>query len=104
AGGGHRAVDRSDRNQSSRDLLLIFVGANAVATTFQGGASLAASFPPSTMLALVAIGSVVAVVAALAPIGSRLRAPSVIEAACAVLPGRDSSQSCSTSRTSRGSR
>jgi purine-cytosine permease-like protein len=72
----------SAQTQSAADLFLIFVGANVVATTFQVGASLAPSFTTRRALALIAIGSVVgaALVAALAPIGSRLRVPSVIAA------------------------
>jgi len=75
-------VDPSDQRQSPLDLFLIFVGANVVATTFQVGASLAGSFPMRTMLVLIAVGSIAgaALVAALAPIGSKLRVPSVIAA------------------------
>src|SRR5205085_5562890 len=74
-----RPVDPTAQMQSSADLFLIFVGANVVATTFQVGASLAGSFTPGTMLRLIAVGSIAgaALVAALAPLGSRLRVPSV---------------------------
>jgi purine-cytosine permease-like protein len=77
-----RPVAPADQRQSAFDLFLIFVGANVVATTFQVGASLAASFGPGGLLALIAAGSVAgaALVAALAPLGSRLRVPSVIAA------------------------
>ncbi len=70
------------QTQSSADLFLIFVGANVVATTFQVGASLAASFSLRASMLLIVVGSVAgaALVAALAPIGSRLRVPSVIAA------------------------
>jgi purine-cytosine permease-like protein len=70
------------QTQSTVDLLLIFVGANIVATTFQVGASLAASFSVPATMTLVAVGSVAgaALVAALAPLGPRLRVPSVIAA------------------------
>lgn len=70
------------QSQSSFDLFLIFVGANVVATTFQVGASLAASFSVRATLALIAIGGLAgaALVAALAPLGSRLRVPSIIAA------------------------
>ena len=70
----------SEQTQSSVDLFLIFVGANVVATTFQVGASLSASFAMRTVVALIAIGSIAgaALVAALAPVGPRLRVPSVI--------------------------
>jgi len=77
-----RPVAASSQNQSTADLFLIFVGANVVATTFQVGASLAGSFDMATMLVLIALGSIAgaALVAALAPLGSRLRVPSVIAA------------------------
>ena len=70
------------QTQSSADLFLIFVGANVVATTFQVGASLASSFSVRASMLLIVVGSVAgaALVAALAPIGSRLRVPSVIAA------------------------
>src|SRR5215467_1225426 len=75
-----RPVEPVAQRQSPLDLFLIFVGANVVATTFQVGASLAASFTLATLLALIAIGSVAgaALVAALAPLGPRLRVPSVV--------------------------
>jgi NCS1 family nucleobase:cation symporter-1 len=77
-----RPVDSVAQNQSTLDLFLIFVGANVVATTFQVGASLASSFTIAATLWLIAIGSAAgaALVAALAPLGSRLRVPSVIAA------------------------
>jgi purine-cytosine permease-like protein len=70
------------QTQSTVDLFLIFVGANVVATTFQVGASLASSFSVRVSVLLIGVGSVAgaALVAALAPIGSRLRVPSVIAA------------------------
>jgi NCS1 family nucleobase:cation symporter-1 len=86
----HRALNAADirparpdeQTQSTLDLFLIFVGANIVATTFQVGASLAASFTLGVTTALIAAGSVAgaALVAALAPLGPRLRVPSVIAA------------------------
>ena len=77
-----RPVEPVAQNQSTFDLFLIFVGANVVATTFQVGASLAASFTLTSLLMLIAIGSVAGalLVAALAPLGPRLRVPSVIAA------------------------
>jgi NCS1 family nucleobase:cation symporter-1 len=77
-----RPVAPGDQKQSATDLFLIFVGANVVATTFQVGASLAASFTLASTLGLIALGSTAgaALVAALAPLGSRLRVPSVIAA------------------------
>lgn len=75
-----RPVAPDEQTQSSFDLFLIYIGANIVATTFQVGASLAESFSVGTSLALVAAGSLAgaALVAALAPVGPRLRAPSMI--------------------------
>jgi nucleobase:cation symporter-1, NCS1 family len=77
-----RPAAPAEQTQSTLDLMLIFVGANVVATTFQVGASLASSFSVSATMALVAVGSVAgaALVAALAPLGPRLRVPSVIAA------------------------
>ena len=77
-----RPVAPAEQTQSTVDLLLIFVGANVVATTFQVGASLSSSFSLTAMLTLVAAGSLggAALVAALAPLGPRLRVPSVIAA------------------------
>jgi NCS1 family nucleobase:cation symporter-1 len=77
-----RPASPAEQTQSTLDLLLIFVGANVVATTFQVGASLASSFSRPAMLTLVVVGSVIgaALVAALAPLGPRLRVPSVIAA------------------------
>jgi NCS1 family nucleobase:cation symporter-1 len=68
------------QTQSTLDLFLIFVGANVVATTFQVGASLSSSFSLTATMALVVAGSAAgaALVAALAPLGPRLRVPSII--------------------------
>src|ERR1044072_3075048 len=75
-------IGRDAQSQSTLDLFLIFVGANVVATTFQVGASLASSFSrrAATLLLRIGCGAGAALVAALAPIGSRLRVPSVIAA------------------------
>ena len=75
-------VESGGQTQSVFDLFLIFVGANVVATTFQVGASLASAFTVRSATLLILVGSVAgaALVAALAPIGSRLRVPSVIAA------------------------
>jgi NCS1 family nucleobase:cation symporter-1 len=75
-----RPAAPAEQTQSSLDLFLIFVGANVVATTFQVGASLAASFSLAATMTLVAVGSVAgaALVAALAPLGPRLGVPSMI--------------------------
>jgi NCS1 family nucleobase:cation symporter-1 len=80
-----RAVDLSplhEHEQTERpvDLFLIFVGANIVATTLQVGASLPATLGLGTALGVIAVGAVAgaALVAALAPIGTRLRVPSIV--------------------------
>jgi len=79
-------VAPADQTQSPVDLCLIFVGANVVATTFQVGASLASSFTASTATLLISAGSAggAALVAVLAPLGPRLRVPSVIAARAAL--------------------
>lgn len=86
-----RSVDLSpvregDQTQSPFDLFLIFVGANIVATTLQVGASLPASLGRSAALWVIAAGAVAgaALVAVLAPIGSRLRVPSIVAARAAL--------------------
>jgi NCS1 family nucleobase:cation symporter-1 len=81
-----RPIDASEQTQSSVDLLLIYIGANIVATTFQVGASLAGSFSVRASLLLIGVGSIAgaALVAALAPLGVRLRAPSMIIARAAL--------------------
>src|SRR5439155_2214010 len=77
-----RPAAPTEQTQSTFDLFLIFVGANVVATTFQVGASLASSFTLTKTIVLIAVGSLAgsALVAALAPLGPRLRVPSVIAA------------------------
>src|SRR6185436_17006939 len=75
-----RPAAPTEQTQSIFDLFLVFVGANIVATTFQVGASLASSFTVRTTIGIILAGSVAgaAIVAALAPLGPRLRVPSVI--------------------------
>jgi purine-cytosine permease-like protein len=75
-----------ERTQPAFDLFLIFAGANIVATTLVTGASLSGSFSTRAALALIAAGSLLgsALVAALAPIGSRLGTPSVVAARAAL--------------------
>jgi len=82
-----RAVDlspvaRQDQTQRPFDLFLIFVGANIVATTLQVGASLPAALSLRAMLWVIAAGAIggAALVAVLAPIGSRLGVPSIVAA------------------------
>ncbi len=77
-----RPAAPAEQTQSTFDLFLIFVGANVVATTFQVGASLASSFTVARTMVLIGVGSAAgaALVAALAPLGPRLRVPSIIAA------------------------
>jgi nucleobase:cation symporter-1, NCS1 family len=82
-----RAVDLSplgadDQTQRPFDLFLIFVGANIVATTLQVGASLPASFTRTTALWVIGAGAIggALLTAVLAPVGSRLRVPSIVAA------------------------
>jgi len=72
-------VDERDQTQRPFDLFLIFAGANIVATTLQIGASLP-DMPLAASLAVIAAGSLggALLVALLAPIGSRLRVPSIV--------------------------
>jgi NCS1 family nucleobase:cation symporter-1 len=69
-----------DQTSSPIDLFLIFVGANVVATTLQVGASLPASYSWATALVVIGVGSVAGAMltAVLAPLGSRLRIPSIV--------------------------
>lgn len=75
-------VPVAGRTQSGWDLFLLFAAANIVATTMQVGASLGEGLAPARMLAVVVTGACVgaALVAALAPVGSRLGVPSMIAA------------------------
>jgi purine-cytosine permease-like protein len=80
-----RAVDLSpvppdQQTERPFDLFLIFVGANIVATTLQVGASLPASFSGRVAAVVIAAGAVggASLVAVLAPIGTRLRVPSIV--------------------------
>jgi purine-cytosine permease-like protein len=68
------------QTQSGRDLFLIFAAANIVATTLQVGASLAGLPSTAWMMGLVLIGVPLgsALVAALAPVGSRFGVPSMV--------------------------
>src|SRR5262245_57320030 len=79
-------VPEDEQTERPFDLFLIFVGANIVATTLQVGASVAASLPLGVGLAVIGVGSVAgaALVAALAPIGTRLRVPSIVAARAAL--------------------
>jgi NCS1 family nucleobase:cation symporter-1 len=87
-----RPVSPRDRTQSAFDLFLIFAGANVVATTLQVGASLGSDLSIPQALVVIALGSLfgAALVAALAPIGTRLGVPSIV-ATRAVLGTRGAS-------------
>jgi purine-cytosine permease-like protein len=79
-------IPETEQTQTPFDLFLIFVGANIVATTLQVGASVAGMLPLGVGLVVIAIGAVAgaALVAALAPIGTRLRVPSIVAARVAL--------------------
>lgn len=78
-------VEPSDQRQTPVDLFLIFVGANIVATTLQIGASLPglSLVPALLVIAAGALGGAL-LVALLAPVGSRLRVPSIVAARAAL--------------------
>jgi len=78
-------VAYADQTQRPFDLFLIFAGANIVATTLQIGASLP-ELPLTTALAVITAGALggALLVALLAPIGSRLRVPSIVAARAAL--------------------
>ncbi|MEQ1909580.1 MAG: cytosine permease [Vicinamibacterales bacterium] len=78
-------VDTRDQVQRPFDLFLIFVGANIVATTLQIGASLP-RLSLESALAIIGAGSLggALLVALLAPVGSRLRVPSIVAARAAL--------------------
>lgn len=75
-------VPVAGRTQSGWDLFLIFAAANIVATTLQVGASLGAGLSPMPLAIVVGTGALLGagLVAALAPVGSRLGVPSMIAA------------------------
>ena len=86
-----RAIDLSpvppdEQSQRPFDLFLIFVGANIVATTLQVGASLPPSFGLRAAMGVIAVGALTGagLVASLAPIGVRLRVPSIVAARAAL--------------------
>ncbi|HUL75466.1 MAG TPA: cytosine permease [Vicinamibacterales bacterium] len=73
-------VSQDDQTQRPFDLFLIFAGANIVATTLQVGATLARPLGFRPAMWIVAGGGIggALLVAALAPLGPRLRVPSII--------------------------
>lgn len=72
-------VSREEQTQRPADLFLIFAGANIVATTLQIGGWIT-GFTLTQSLAIIALGAVSGawLVAALSPIGSHLRVPSIV--------------------------
>jgi len=79
-------ITPADQVQRPFDLFLIFVGANIVATTLQVGASLPPTFSLSVALAVITLGAFggAALTAVLAPIGTRLRVPSIVASRAAL--------------------
>ena len=79
------AVADQDQTQKPFDLFLIFAGANIVATTLQTGGWVT-GFSIRTAMLIIAAGSLAGawLVAALAPVGSRLRVPSIVAARAAL--------------------
>jgi purine-cytosine permease-like protein len=73
-------VADADQTQSPLDLFFIFAGANIAATTLQIGATLPGSFSFPVAMAVIVAGSIggALLVAALAPLGPRLRVPSIV--------------------------
>lgn len=79
------AVDDAHQTQRPLDLFLIFAGANIVATTLQTGGWVTGFSIPMAML-IIAVGTISGawLVAALAPVGSRLRVPSIVASRAAL--------------------
>lgn len=75
-------IPEPNRTQPPLDLFLIFAAANVVATTMQTGAVLGARFGPAGAWPLIITGALAgaAIVAVLAPVGSRSGVPSIIAA------------------------
>lgn len=75
-------VPESQRTQSPFDLFLIFIAANVVATTMQTGAAVGSRYGGSAAIGIAMAGAVfgAALVAVLAPVGSRSGVPSMIAA------------------------
>lgn len=73
-------IGPDDQTSSPIDLFLIFVGANIVATTLQVGASLPPSFTAGAAFTVMAVGAIsgALLTAVLAPVGARLRVPSIV--------------------------
>ena len=81
-------ISAEEQTSAPSDLFLIFVGANIVTTTLQVGASLPTSFGLHTALSVIVGGVILGslLTAALAPVGSRLRVPSIVATRAALGP------------------
>ncbi len=79
-------VPEAARTQPPLDLFLIFVAANVVATTMQTGAALGSRYSGNAAIGIAMAGAVfgAALVAVLAPVGSRTGLPSMIAARAAL--------------------
>lgn len=75
-------VPEAERTQPAFDLFLIFIAANVVATTMQTGAALGSRYSGNAAVGIALAGAVfgAALVAILAPVGSRTGLPSMIAA------------------------
>jgi purine-cytosine permease-like protein len=79
-------VSDADQTQRPFDLFLIFAGANLVAATLQIGASLVGTLSIAASLGVFAVGVIGGslLVASLAPLGPRLRVPSIVASRAAL--------------------
>lgn len=79
-------IPEAARTQPPLDLFLIFVAANVVATTMQTGAALGSRYSGNAAIGIAMAGAVfgAALVAVLAPVGSRTGLPSMIAARAAL--------------------
>jgi NCS1 family nucleobase:cation symporter-1 len=79
-------VPEAARTQPPLDLFLIFVAANVVATTMQTGAAMGSRYSGNAAMGIALAGAVfgAALVAILAPVGSRTGLPSMIAARAAL--------------------
>ncbi len=82
-------IGADEQTSAPLDLFLIFVGANIVATTLQVGASLPTTFSFQAAIGVIVTGAIGGAVltAALAPVGSRLRVPSIVATRAALGTG-----------------
>lgn len=82
-------IGPDEQTSAPLDLFLIFVGANIVATTLQVGASLPTTFSLQAAMGVIVMGAIggALLTAALAPVGSRLRVPSIVATRAALGTG-----------------